>query len=251
MICEETGIAPETIIDFDLFFADSQPSSYFGLDDDFISSPRLDNLFSSFHAILAISESENTGSFINMAALFDHEECGSESAQGAGSPIVAQTVRRIYKILCGDDGKSDNFEKTMQKSFLISADMAHSVHPNYWDKHQTAHQIEINKGVGIKINHNQRYSSDLVSSSLLKIIAKRCKVPVQEFIVKNDSPCGSTIGPILASGTGIKAVDIGCGMLGMHSIRETCGVLDGAYYQDLFKEFYASFEKIDHDLLDH
>lgn len=129
----------------------------------------------------------------------------------------------------------------MQRSFLISADMAHSVHPNYSDKHQTNHQVEINKGVVIKLNHNQRYASDLVSTSLFKILAKQAKVPIQEVIVKNDSPCGSTIGPILASGTGIKSIDIGCGMLGMHSIRETCGILDGAYYQDIFKSFYSGF----------
>lgn len=94
-------MVPEKIIDFDLCFADAQPSAYCGLDDDFISSPRLDNLFSSFHAILALTETENPGSFVNMSALFDHEECGSESAQGAGSPIVAQSIRRIYKLLCG------------------------------------------------------------------------------------------------------------------------------------------------------
>lgn len=93
----------------------------------------------------------------------------------------------------------------------------------------------------IKLNHNQRYASDLVSTSLFKIIAKQSGSPVQEVIVKNDSPCGSTIGPILASGTGIKAVDVGCGMLGMHSIRETCGTLDGVYYHNIFKEFFSNF----------
>lgn len=139
----------------------------------------------------------------------------------------------------------------MQRSFIISIDMAHGIHPNYSDKHQVNHQVEINKGVCVKLNHNQRYASDLVSSSLLKILAKQVKVPVQEMIVKNDSPCGSTIGPILASGTGIKSVDVGFAMWGMHSIRETCGILDGAYCQDLLGSFYANFDSINHDLLDH
>jgi aspartyl aminopeptidase len=129
----------------------------------------------------------------------------------------------------------------MQRSFLISADMAHSIHPNYSDKHQTNHQVEINKGVVIKLNHNQRYATDIVSSSLFKIIAKQANVPIQEVIVKNDSPCGSTIGPILSSGTGIKTVDVGCAMLGMHSIRETCGTLDGVYYHDIFSSFFSNF----------
>ena len=186
-----------------------------------------------------------------MATLFDHEECGSESAQGAGSPIVAQTINRIYKILAGENNKGDNYEKMIQRSFLISADMAHGIHPNYSDKHQAGHQVEINKGVVIKLNHNQRYASDVVSTSLIKFMAKQVGVPIQEVIVKNDSPCGSTIGPILASGTGIKTVDIGCAMLGMHSIRETCGTLDGVYYQDLFTSFYKNFENINHDLLNH
>ena len=164
---------------------------------------------------------------------------------------MAQSIRRIYKILVGKDEKSDDFEKTMQKSYLISADMAHACHPNYSDKHQVNHQVEINKGVVIKLNYNQRYASDLVSTSIFKILAKKANVAVQEVIVKNDSPCGSTIGPILASGPGTKSIDIGCAMLGMHSIRETCGIIDGVYYQDIFRAFYDHYEKINHDLLDH
>lgn len=155
----------------DLYFADSQDSSYVGLNEDFISSPRLDNLFSSFFGLTTLIESENKGGFINIAALFDHEECGSDSAQGAGSTIVIESLRRIYDVLCGKETSSDNFYKTMRKSFLISADMAHGIHPNYSDKHQSNHQVEINKGVVIKTNHNQRYATDLVSTSILRMIA--------------------------------------------------------------------------------
>lgn len=108
----------------------------------------------------------------------------------------------------------------------------------------------MNKGPVLKLNHNQRYASDLVSMSIMKIIAKKANVPVQEFVVKNDSPCGTTIGPILSAGTGIKTVDLGVAMLGMHSIRETCGIVDGAYYNDLFVSFFENYEKISHDLLD-
>lgn len=116
-------------------------------------------------------ETENKGEYINMAALFDHEECGSESAQGAGSNIIYQSLYRIYKLVCAEGVGQDNFEKTMQRSFFISADMAHGIHPNYSEKHQSNHQIELNKGVAIKTNFNQRYATDLVSSSLIKIIA--------------------------------------------------------------------------------
>ena len=128
---------------------------------------------------MALVENENKGSFINMAALFDHEECGSSSAQGAGSPIVMQSVRRLFKLLCGKEEGGDNFDKTMQKSFLISADIAHSIHPNYPEKHQVNHQVEMNKGVVIKMNYNQRYASDLVSTSLFKVLAKKADVPIQ------------------------------------------------------------------------
>ena len=101
----------------------------------------------------------------------------------------------------------------------------------------------------MKINPNQRYATDLVSSSILKAIAKKVEAPLQEFVVKNDSPCGSTIGPIVASRTGIKTVDIGAPMWGMHSIRETCGIIDGVHYRSLFSSFYKNYEHISHDLL--
>ncbi len=129
--------------------------------------------------------------------------------------------------------------------------MAHSVHQNYSEKHQSNHQVEMNKGVVFKINYNQRYATDLVSTTILRALAKKKDIPVQEFIIRNDSPCGSTIGPILASKLGIKTIDVGMAMLGMHSIRETCGVIDGAYYRGLFSSFYENYEHIKHDLLDH
>ena len=200
---------------------------------------------------MALAETENKGEYVNMAALFDHEECGSVSAQGAGSNIIIAALQRVFKLLCGKEEHLDNFEKTMQKSMLISADMAHSIHPNYPEKHQSNHQVEINKGVVIKLNANQHYATDLVSSSILRILANKKGVPIQEFVIKNDSPCGSTIGPYLAANTGIKTIDVGVAMLGMHSIRETCGIVDGVYYRDLFSSFYENFESISHNLLEH
>lgn len=194
LIANDLGINANTIMDFDLYFADSNPAGYFGLNDEYISSPRLDNLFSSFHSMNALIESENVGRYINMVALFDHEECGSESAQGAGSNIIHQAIERIFKLMSGDLKTSDGFEKLVQKSFVISADMAHGLHPNYSDKHQSNHRVEINKGIVIKTNVNQRYATDSASAAIIQIIAEKANVPVQDFIVKNDSPCGSTIG---------------------------------------------------------
>jgi len=194
LISNDLGINADTILDFDLYFADSNPAGYFGLNDEYISSPRLDNLFSSFHSINALLESENHGKFINMVALFDHEECGSESAQGASSNIINQALERIFKLMSGDLKNSDGYEKMVQKSFVISADMAHGLHPNYSDKHQSNHRVEINKGIVIKTNVSQRYATDSASASIIRIVAEKASVPVQDFIVKNDSPCGTTIG---------------------------------------------------------
>jgi len=127
--------------------------------------------------------------------------------------------------------------------------MSHSIHPNYTDKHQTNHQPKINQGVVLKINPNQRYATDAVSGSIIKILCDLCKVPLQDFAVRNDSPCGTTIGPIVSAKTGIKTVDVGAPQLSMHSIRETFGVLDAYYYDRFFKEFFLSYEKIHQNLL--
>lgn len=253
LISKDTGVDVHSIIDLDLVFADTQPATFIGLYDEFISAPRIDNLFSSFNALNSIisPEASSESSSVNLICLFDHEEVGSESAQGAASNLLLQNLQRIFSLLAASekDVHPDAFETAIQKSFFISADMAHSLHPNYTDKHQTNHQPKINQGVVIKTNANQRYATDGVSGAIIRILADLAKIPVQDFAVKNDSPCGSTIGPIVAAKTGIKTVDIGSPQLSMHSIRELCGVLDAYYYDKLFKEFFLSYEKIDQKLL--
>ena len=127
--------------------------------------------------------------------------------------------------------------------------MVHGVHPNYSEKHQSLHQPKIHEGIVIKTNANQRYMTDIVSSTIMRAIAERAGVPMQDFIVKNDSACGSTIGPMMAAKAGIKTVDIGAPMLGMHSIRETCGVIDMLYYRNLFTTFFTDYSQIPTTLL--
>ncbi|EAR87946.2 aminopeptidase I zinc metalloprotease (macronuclear) [Tetrahymena thermophila SB210] len=262
LVADQIKVPSKKIIDLDLYFTDVQPGTLIGLNQEFISSPRLDNLFSSWAALRAITptevdtpevegENQNNSKYIHMICLYDHEECGSQSFQGAGSNLLQQTTERVWKILAKDSNnvKSDSLNKAYLNSFLISADMAHSVHPNYCDRHKTNHQVKLNSGIVIKINHNQRYTTDSVSSALIKAVANDIQVPYQEFAVKNDSPCGSTIGPIVSSQTGIKAVDIGVASWGMHSIRETCGVLDSYYYVQLMSHFFKSYDKIAPSLL--
>ena len=127
--------------------------------------------------------------------------------------------------------------------------MAHAVHPNYSEKHHGQHMPKLHEGIVIKINANQRYMTDSVGSSVLKVIANRAEVPLQEFIVRNDSLCGSTIGPMMAAKAGIKTIDIGAPQLAMHSIRETCGVIDLLYYKKLFAVFLQEYSKLSENLL--
>jgi aspartyl aminopeptidase len=191
-------------------------------------------------------EKDRNHAEIDMILLFDHEEIGSQSTQGADSNMAAEITQRIFENF---GGKHEDYYRAIHRSFLISADMAHAVHPNYSGKHQPQHMPTIHGGIVVKINANQRYATDVVSSSALKVLAASADVPLQEFIVRNDSLCGSTIGPIIASKAGIKTIDIGAPMLAMHSIRETCGVVDLIYYHRLFCAFFNRGTQVIADLL--
>ena len=192
---------------------------------------------------------------VEMIMLFDHEEIGSQSAQGADSNMVVESTQRIFNGLSQGQGLRpgefmwENYYSAIHRSFLLSADMAHAVHPNYPEKHQGQHMPMIQKGIVLKINANQRYMTDTVGSSVLKVLAQQAGVPIQEFIVRNDSLCGSTIGPMIASKAGIKTIDIGAPQLAMHSIRETCGVVDLFYYKKLFAVFLSNYTELAAPLL--
>jgi aspartyl aminopeptidase len=213
----------------------------------------LDNLGSSFCALDSLIEHSKTDvktrdhSEIDMIILFDHEEIGSQSVQGADSAMAKEITTRIFE---NYGGPNEDYFRAIHRSFLLSADMAHAVHPNYSEKHQRQHMPVIHGGIIVKINANGRYATDICGSSALKILAMKADVPMQEFIVRNDSPCGSTIGPIIASQAGIKTVDIGAPMLSMHSIRESCGVVDLLYYKRLFSVFFTDSTKVISSLLD-
>jgi aspartyl aminopeptidase len=136
---------------------------------------------------------------------------------------------------------------------MLSADMAHGMHPNYSEKHHPQHAPRIHEGIVIKTNANQRYMTDSVGASIVRQLAKLSmpdEVPIQDFIVKNDSACGSTIGPMMAAKAGLKTVDIGAPMFGMHSIRETCGVVDLLHYKRLFDSFFNNYSAIQNELMD-
>ncbi|KAM0000977.1 putative aspartyl aminopeptidase [Helianthus debilis subsp. tardiflorus] len=215
---------------------------------EFIFSGRLDNLCMSFCSLKALidatvsEKSLEDESGVRMVALFDHEEVGSNSAQGAGSPVMFDALSRITTFFSSD---SQLLEKAIQRSFLVSADMAHALHPNYMDKHEENHQPKLHSGLVIKHNANQRYATNAVTAFIFREIAAKHNLPVQDFVVRNDMPCGSTIGPILASGTGIRTVDIGAPQLSMHSIREMCAVDDVKHSYEHLKAFYEEFTCLD------
>ncbi len=163
---------------------------------------------------------------------------GSASAQGADSALLPDTLERIFYTIAESKKADADIPKLFQayhamlmKSMLLSVDMAHGVHPNYASKHQVNHMPQMHDGVVIKWNANQRYMTDAIGASIVKEIAKKVDVPLQEFIVRNDSSCGSTIGPMIASKLGLKTIDLGVAQLSMHSIREFCGVVDVLKYR--------------------
>nr|CAB3500787.1 unnamed protein product [Digitaria exilis] len=180
---------------------------------------------------------------VRMVALFDHEEVGSDSAQGAGSPAMLDALSRITGSF--NSSNSMLLEKAIQRSFLVSADMAHALHPNYMDKHEENHQPKMHGGLVIKHNANQRYATNAVTAFIFREIAERHQLPIQDFVVRNDMACGSTIGPILASGVGIRTVDIGAPQLSMHSIREMCAVDDISHSYEHFKAYFEEFTELD------
>ncbi|KAJ8436758.1 hypothetical protein Cgig2_030116 [Carnegiea gigantea] len=247
LLAENAGCEPNDVCDFELQACDTQASIIAGALKEFIFSGRLDNLCMSFCSLKALIDATSSEHSLDdevgvrMVALFDHEEVGSNSAQGAGSPVMFDAMSRITNAF--SDAKV--LEKVVQKSFLVSADMAHALHPNYMDKHEENHQPKMHGGLVIKHNANQRYATNAVTSFIFREIAEKHNLPVQDFVVRNDMPCGSTIGPILASGVGIRTVDVGAPQLSMHSIREMCAVDDIMHSYQHFKAFFVEFSELD------
>uniref|UniRef100_A0A7S4IQR4 aspartyl aminopeptidase n=2 Tax=Odontella aurita TaxID=265563 RepID=A0A7S4IQR4_9STRA len=238
MVASELGIDIEDIADFELNLYDVQPASLGGAYSEFVHSARLDNLASCYLALRGLVDHTASDDGldlladdedISMIALFDHEEVGSSSLTGAGSPIMSEAVRRISSALgAGDAGGSDDlYASALARSFVLSVDQAHAIHPNYASKHEKNHAPRMNDGMVIKRNANQRYATNGITGFVVREIARRAGLsPVQEFVVRNDCGCGSTIGPIISAATGMRAIDLGCPQLSMHSIRETMGVCD-------------------------
>ena len=199
------------VLGHDLCLYEVSPACIGGLNEEFIISGRLDNLFMTYCAVQGLIEADLSNSTLNLVAIFDNEEVGSLSPQGADSNFLPSVLEKISPLY------------SPGKGLLISADMAHAAHPNYSDKHDNCHRPEINGGLVIKNHSGCRYATTSRIAAALRSFCNKNDLPVQEFMVRNDSPCGSTIGPMLSAKLGIPAVDVGMPQLAMHSIREIAG----------------------------
>ena len=225
VVGEKVGVAKQDIASFNLITADAARGEVFGAGEQFIAAGRMDNL-SSVHASLeAMKKAAQNyqGKDVLVMMAFDHEEVGSSSRYGAGGPILADVLTRTARALGANE--EERFQM-FSRSSCVSADAAHSVHPNYVGKHDPTHHPIVGKGPVTKINGNQRYASDATTVALWEAACEKAGVPVQRFVGNNDVPCGSTIGPITATRLGIDTVDVGVPMLSMHSAREMVGERD-------------------------
>ena len=209
LLAEELGVNTSQIIDVDLTLYDTQTACLSGLQGEFIVGARCDNLASCFALTEAIVQHSTPSilsedSDVSVMVLFDHEEVGSESNVGAGSPLISDTVRRIITSLhttatsTSSTGYSleEHIKSILRRSLILSVDMAHAVHPNYAAKHDKSHSPLLNKGIVIKSNANQKYATSLTTRTIVRELGQKSEVPLQDFVVRNDCPCGSTIGPM-------------------------------------------------------
>jgi aspartyl aminopeptidase len=235
MLAEELGgIRSEDVVAWDLMAYDVQAAVRSGVNREFIHAARIDNLASCHAGVSALLAAESEVEMTRGIVLYDHEEVGSRSAQGAASDFLRSCLQRL-------SGESiESYHRAISKSFLISADMSHAVHPNYTDVHEPKHQPVLGSGPVVKVNVNQSYATDGESWASFERWAREAEVSTQRFVVRSDLGCGSTIGPITAAELGIRTVDAGNPMLSMHSCREVAAASDVPKMIDVMKRFFRS-----------
>ncbi|MBG6215782.1 aspartyl aminopeptidase [Arthrobacter sp. CAN_A6] len=239
LLAERCGLDAASVGGFDVVVADTQEPRVFGADGEFFASGRLDNLTSVHAGLVALIQAasvETAGAPIAVLAAFDHEEVGSGSRSGASGPFLEDVLLRI------SGGLGAGVEERMRAlaaSFCVSADAGHAVHPNYAERHDPANHPVLNGGPLLKINANQRYTTDAPGAAYWARLCRAAGVPYQEFVSNNGMPCGSTIGPLTATRLGIRTVDVGTPLLSMHSARELCGVDDPAHLAAAVRAFFV------------
>ena len=238
LILEEANrqepVTRDELLDFDLYLADATPACTFGAHNELISSGRLDDLsmcFAGLEALCATRPGETT----QVLAIFDNEETGSQTKQGAGSPFLSYMLRRIA---LAQSGSEEAYYQAVERAFMVSADNAHAWHPNYGEKYDATNHPMLGGGPVIKFNAAQKYASDAVSAAVFASVCAKAGVPCQRFVNHSDVAGGSTLGNILASSVPLRGVDMGNAILAMHSCRETGSVADHEYAVRAFTAFY-------------
>ena len=236
VILEKTGIKKEDIIDFDLYLYATEKGCLLGANEEFMSSPKLDNLASVYTGIIGLVEAEENQDRINIFVAFDNEEIGSATKQGADSNYLLNTLERISLAL--GFNRSD-FLQMLESSYILSADAAHAAHPAHLGKTDPTNRGKINEGISIKISAKQKYTSDGYSIAVIRQLIEGTEIRMQPFVNESNELGGSTIGPISSTHLDIDGVDLGVPMFAMHSVRELCGMFDVFYLKELAKEFFS------------
>lgn len=226
---EDAGYQGVRVMDYELSLYDTQPPAMVGIEEDFVTSARLDNLLSCYAGLTALINADDSHGSVLVAT--DHEEVGSASSVGAQGPMLMDALTAIAPNAAAN-------QQLRARSWMLSVDNAHAVHPNYADRHDDQHSPRLGAGPVIKINRNQRYATNSEGAARLRLLAERAGVNVQSFVMRSDLACGSTIGPITATETGITTTDIGVPTLGMHSVRELACAADVPQIVLLLESFY-------------
>ena len=234
-VAERAGVAAADVLAADLMTHDLTPSTVLGADASLVSAPRLDNQASCYAGMEALLAAEPRGA-LPVLVLFDHEEVGSTSDHGAQSNLLSAVLERI---VLAAGGSREDFLRRLPTSLLASADMAHATHPNYPERHEPSHLIEVNGGPVLKVHPNLRYATDGRTAAAFELACRQAGVGLQRYEHRADLPCGSTIGPLAAARTGIPTVDVGAAQLAMHSARELMGAHDVPAYSAALRAFLS------------
>lgn len=241
-VAQSVGVEEDSILGTDLFLYNRMRGTKIGANSEYISSPRLDDLECAYASLSAFLSETNSNS-ASVYCVFDNEEVGSGTKQGADSTLLYDVLRRINMCLGNSE---EDYYKLIASSFMVSADNAHALHPNYSDKSDPTNKVYINDGIVIKYNANQKYTTDAVSASIFKSICDSVNVPYQTFTNRSDILGGSTLGNISNAHVSLNTIDIGLAQLAMHSTYETAGAKDVTYLIEALKAFYnTSIEQVE------
>ncbi|PRC44531.1 M18 family aminopeptidase, partial [Mycobacterium sp. ITM-2017-0098] len=235
-VADRAEVAVDDVLGFDLMTHDINPSRLAGVDEELVSAPRLDNQATCYAGLEAFLAARPDAGVVPVLVLFDHEEVGSQSDHGAQSELLLTVLERIT-LTAG--GTREDFLRRLPSSMVASGDMAHATHPNYPERHEPGHLIEVNAGPVLKVQPNLRYATDGRTAAAFALACAQAGVNLQRYEHRADLPCGSTIGPMTAANTGIPTVDVGAAQLAMHSAREVMGAADVVDYSSALQAFLS------------